>query len=136
MSPTKPQAALVALGTKAETLQRLAPLVQKSKVKPLEVVSLGEWREAREAVLARLQDKVPGPLWAIRSSALCEDQAGASAAGAFTSLLGVPADDQAQIASAMDQVAASYPDLVIATSSPSTRAISAVTMPVGTAMIA
>ncbi len=79
---------VVAPGTKAETLERLAPLVRGARVLPQERFTLAQWRDDPEAILARLAARgwLALPL-IVRSSALVEDDPRASLAGRFRSAL-------------------------------------------------
>ncbi|MFD7666054.1 PEP-utilizing enzyme [Streptomyces sp. NPDC059788] len=99
--------ATVRLGTKAETLERLAPLVTSARVLPLAYFSLGRWQACRQQLL----DGVLAHAWAagpliVRSSALSEDTAAGSQAGRFCSLSG--RRGRAELAAAVDEVFASY----------------------------
>jgi len=95
-------------GTKAETLERLAPLVQKSRVLPLAWFQASEWRRDRKSVLQRLRSSLPSTPWIVRSSALGEDGAGASMAGAYLSVPNVDSRDDAAVRRSVDSVLASY----------------------------
>lgn len=97
----------VAFGTKAETLERLAPLLKAAIVLPQVRFTLADWRRDRRAVAAR----VTAADWArqpviVRSSANAEDAAGASQAGRFLSVPNVAGE--VALASAVDRVIASY----------------------------
>ncbi|PWC31704.1 PEP/pyruvate-binding domain-containing protein [Azospirillum sp. TSO22-1] len=97
----------VAFGTKAETLERLAPRLASGRVLPLLHVSVAEWRRRPEAVVGSVLAQPWGgvPL-IVRSSAQGEDGAAKSMAGRFTSVPGVRAQDG--LAGAVDMVIASY----------------------------
>ncbi|KNB52182.1 PEP-utilizing enzyme [Streptomyces caatingaensis] len=97
----------VRLGTKAETLDRLAPLLTTARVLPRASFTLRQWRASR----ARLLDEVLARPWAagpliVRSSAVTEDTAAGSQAGRFRSLPG--RRGRAAVADAVDEVFASY----------------------------
>ncbi|GAA2922529.1 PEP-utilizing enzyme [Streptomyces thioluteus] len=97
----------VRLGTKAESLDRLAPLLTTARVLPRASFTLREWRASR----ARLLDEVLARPWAagpliVRSSAVTEDTAAGSQAGRFRSLPG--RRGRAAVAAAVDAVLASY----------------------------
>src|SRR4051794_20695912 len=97
----------VRLGTKAESLARLAPLLRTARVLPMAHFTLGDWRSSRE----RLLDDVLGREWAAgpviaRSSAVIEDTVAGSQAGRFTSLTG--RRGRSELADAVDRVFASY----------------------------
>lgn len=100
---------LVAFGSKAETLERLAPRVTYARVLPQRRFSVGDWRRSPEGVLASLRDTPwgNGPC-IVRSSALTEDRAGQSLAGHYLSVLNVQGADA--LREAVEQVVASYHD--------------------------
>ncbi|MEU5838637.1 PEP-utilizing enzyme [Streptomyces diacarni] len=97
----------VRLGTKAETLARLAPALTTARVLPLAHFTLDDWRRSRTRLLADLlrRDWASGPL-IVRSSAVIEDTGTGSQAGRFTSLVG--RRGRSQLADAVDQVFGSY----------------------------
>ncbi len=81
---------IVEFGTKAETLERLAPLLRHGRVLPQLRFSVGEWRKSRDSILAA----VAAAPWSkaaviVRSSAIGEDKTAHSAAGKFESVSGV-----------------------------------------------
>ncbi|MEZ5730013.1 MAG: PEP/pyruvate-binding domain-containing protein [Burkholderiaceae bacterium] len=91
-------------GTKAETLQRLAPMLSRSSVPASCAFEVERWRGHADALLGELRDRFsPGEV-AVRSSSTLEDGAGASMAGAFDSVLGVPADDREALRAAVGRV--------------------------------
>ena len=92
-------------GTKAETLERLQPLVGCSQILEIFYFSVEEWRRDREDTLRRIMELFPGRRLAIRSSAISEDLAEDSQAGAYTSVLNVDGADAAATAGAVDRVA-------------------------------
>ncbi len=94
-------------GTKAETLERLAPLVQRAQILPQARLTVGAWRDDRSATLLRLQQQgwLDQPV-IVRSSALQEDSQEGSLAGLFTSVTSV-LGEKAVIA-AIDRVIDSY----------------------------
>lgn len=92
-------------GTKAETLERLQPLVARSKVLDIFYFSVEEWRHNREDNLRSIRELFPGRRLAIRSSAISEDHADDSRAGLYTSILDVDGADTAALAGAVDRVA-------------------------------
>ena len=103
-------AAHFVLGTKAQTLARLEPMVRHSRIGAQAVVTLGEWQQDREACLRRIAQLFGTERLAVRSSAREEDGFSASGAGQFESVLNVDGSDAAAIAAAFERVAASYPD--------------------------
>lgn len=99
--------AAVAFGTKAETLEALAPRLRTANTLPQVRFSVAEWRTAREGVLRAIAREGWGaaPL-IVRSSARCEDAATSSQAGRYDSVLGVVGP--AAQARAIEQVVASF----------------------------
>lgn len=95
-------------GTKAETLERLRPMIKQARIAEGVHVQVGEWLENPRALAAEFAHRFGGEALAIRSSALAEDQANASGAGRYHSVLGVPGSDIDAIATAVDEVVASY----------------------------
>lgn len=99
----------IAFGSKAETLERLAPAVTTAKVLPQIRFTVEEWRERRAEILGR----VGGAGWAslaliVRSSAIGEDGAGDSRAGRYLSVSGV--SGEAAITDAVERIIGSYGD--------------------------
>ncbi len=80
-------------GTKAETLERLQPLVARSKILDIFYFSVEKWCRNREDCLRSIMELFPGRRLAIRSSAISEDHADDSRAGLYTSLLDVDGAD-------------------------------------------
>ncbi|XOV79296.1 MAG: PEP/pyruvate-binding domain-containing protein [Aestuariibacter sp.] len=97
------------LGTKGETLDRIAPLLKQSHVPPLLYFSLSEWFEKKPLVLSRIQEKFSERQLVIRSSSHHEDSWQQSNAGAFCSILDVSASDSPGLCRAIESVIASYP---------------------------
>src|SRR5258708_5997981 len=97
----------IPFGTKAETLERLAPLLTTAGVLPQYRFCYSEWARARSAVLADLQDGgwLGRPV-IVGSSARREDGAGASLAGRFVSVPDVRGEEA--VASAVERVFSSY----------------------------
>lgn len=94
-------------GTKAETLQRVAPRLRSARVLDLIHFTVEQWRRDRRRCLQRVADRLGPVALAVRSSALAEDAAQRSLAGAFESVLGVPGGDEATVGIAVDRVIAS-----------------------------
>ncbi|MEW6278812.1 MAG: hypothetical protein AB1758_09335, partial [Candidatus Eremiobacterota bacterium] len=93
------------LGTKAETLERLQPLVRHSRVPPLVRISLHQWKRHRSACRERIHRELGTGPYAVRSSSSQEDHWESSQAGRFVTLLDVSADD---LEDAISKVAESY----------------------------
>jgi hypothetical protein len=83
---------VVQLGTKAETLERLAPVLRSAAILPQVCFSTAEWHADRAGVLKRISASPWGSeALIVRSSAKCEDSSSESKAGQFTSVAGVKA---------------------------------------------
>jgi choline kinase len=98
------------LGTKAETLARLRPLVSRSVIGEQATVTLGAWRTDRAPCLDAVAATFGDRRLVVRSSSLTEDSWEASRAGAYLSLLDIDGSDMAAVESAIDAVAASFDD--------------------------
>ncbi len=102
-----PASCRVSFGTKAETLEALAPLLRSGIVLPQFRFTVGEWRSAREHTLSRLaRNHWSSAPVIVRSSAMIEDGSQNSQAGRFESVLGVLGRES--IAAAADRVIASF----------------------------
>jgi choline kinase len=96
------------LGTKAETLDRLQPLVKHSHIGNQFRVTIALWRESEESVLSTIQERFPRMRLIIRSSAKGEDNWQTSNAGGFESILNVDGASIQSIREAIGAVADSY----------------------------
>ena len=98
---------MVEFGTKAETLERLAPLLLSAAILPQIRFTVREWRGDHQRVLKRILESPCGSeSLIVRSSAKGEDSSSESKAGKFTSVAGV--EGAAAIAGAVERVVASY----------------------------
>lgn len=97
----------IAFGTKAENLERIAPLLSCACVLPQVRFPVADWLDDAPACLTRLfdEDWAAGRL-IVRSSAIDEDGAGQSNAGRYLSVVGVAG--QQDVADAIAQVINSY----------------------------
>jgi adenylylsulfate kinase-like enzyme/phosphohistidine swiveling domain-containing protein len=94
-------------GTKAETLEMLAPRLRGARVLPQVCFSVAEWHRSRGRVLANIAAEPWGSrALIVRSSAQGEDGPTSSQAGRYDSILGVVG--AANLAQAVEQVIASY----------------------------
>jgi len=98
------------LGTKAETLERIQPMLRKGVVDDQVRFTHGEWGSARDAVLERIAASFPSGDLIVRSSSLSEDLWDQSAAGAHESIGNVSASDMRALRSAIEGVLSSYND--------------------------
>jgi phosphoenolpyruvate synthase/pyruvate phosphate dikinase len=95
-------------GTKAETLLRLAPLVEKSAVPAFSSFTVGRWCADPASVLEEVTDQFARTCVIVRSSALAEDGGASALAGAFESVGNVDGADSKALTAAIERVAASY----------------------------
>lgn len=96
------------LGTKAETLARLRGKLTKSEILDLVFFTVSEWVADPDAVLDHIAERLSADRYIVRSSALGEDGASRSMAGAHTSILAVPSTDRASLREAVERVIGSY----------------------------
>ena len=100
---------VVQFGTKAETLERLAPLLRSAAILPQVRFSVAEWRVDHQSVLNRIVAMPWGSeALIVRSSAKCEDSSCDSQAGKFVSVAGV--EGPGAMSLAIERVLASYVD--------------------------
>ncbi len=98
------------LGTKAETLARLGPMVRHSHIGEQVSFSVSQWQTSPDAVIERIQGVFEDMDLAVRSSARSEDSWLNSNAGAFLSLTDIPSNNGLALRDAIKRVAASYQD--------------------------
>jgi len=96
------------LGTKAETLERLRPLVRKSVIGEQASFRVREWEFGRDSIIATVKDRFRDKLLAVRSSSFQEDSWTTASAGKFLSLTNVPSTDTEALVVAVDRVIGSY----------------------------
>jgi phosphohistidine swiveling domain-containing protein len=97
----------VHMGTKAETLARLRPIVRCATILPLRYIDFDTWHADREAALDQiLAEHWWTPALIVRSSASGEDAPGSSEAGRYLSIAQVHGRES--LAAAIDAVFASY----------------------------
>lgn len=97
------------LGTKAETLARLKPLLTQSRVLDLFFFTVRQWEQDQREMVDRIGRRFGAGPVVVRSSALGEDTDRVSMAGHFTSRLGVTANCPDEVRAAVSAVIASYP---------------------------
>ncbi len=95
-------------GTKAETLERLRPLMRHATIARGTHLQVGQWLNDPAAWAQSLALQFEGQPLAVRSSALAEDQSTTSNAGRYHSVLDVEGGNAVAIAEAVDTVVASY----------------------------
>ena len=76
-------------GTKAETLERLAPRLKHVLLCDQIIITIAEWLKSKDGVTERILAHFPNQPLAIRSSTTLEDGAETSNAGRFESVTNV-----------------------------------------------
>lgn len=98
------------LGTKAETLERLRPMLKRAIVLDQVRFTGTSWRSDTEAVRTRILARFPHGLMAVRSTSPQEDGWASSEAGRYTSVLAVDPHDGPSFAASVERVLRSYED--------------------------
>jgi choline kinase len=96
------------LGTKAETLFRLAPRVSSCTIGDQVTFTTGDWQADRPDCLTRIRAKLSDCNLILRSSAKGEDTWDRSNAGGFESILNVNANAPDEISKAVETVISSF----------------------------
>lgn len=96
------------LGTKAESLERLKPLVKVGQIGRVVTFTHQQWNENRSPVLRRIQEVFPHRTVIVRSSAVLEDTWLKSSAGVYKSVADVSAQQTEKLVQAVEQVLGSY----------------------------
>ncbi|MCK5665183.1 MAG: hypothetical protein KAI17_16950, partial [Thiotrichaceae bacterium] len=96
------------LGTKAETLVRLEPLVRHSQIGKQVSFTCECWNNDSNAVLNEISQAFVDANLVVRSSSTAEDGWYSSNAGGFDSILNVDGSDQSIVSDAINTVVASY----------------------------
>lgn len=99
---------MVALKSKADTLDALRAQLTRSAIPESVVFRVARWREAQAKVLDEIRARFAGRQLIVRSSAMNEDTAAASMAGYYTSVGGVDEADREALIRAVEEVVASY----------------------------
>lgn len=94
-------------GTKAETLERLAPMLKRVQLCEQIITTVSEWRRSKDDVIERIVTRFPNRPLAIRSSSTQEDGVHTSNAGRFESVTSVASQADA-IGDAIERVIDSY----------------------------
>ena len=96
------------ISTKANTLLALQERLILSKIEPIAVFTVRQFRENTQFIIKRIQEQFSCSRIVVRSSSTYEDVFETSNAGHFDSVLNVNAEDSEAIFSAFSQVIASY----------------------------
>lgn len=96
------------LGSKADTLVQLEPLITQAVIPASFVFEVGKWHVDRESILLSIDELWSGTELVIRSSAQAEDTFEESMAGAFASVSGVTG--RSAVEKAIEEVIESYAD--------------------------
>ena len=95
-------------GTKAETLERLAPHQGYFQIPEFLYFKVSEWEDRADDFLSKIESRFGSRSVAVRSSARDEDTELTSSAGLYTSVIGVPADDASALRVAISKVILSF----------------------------
>ena len=98
------------LGTKAETLDRLRPILKSASIEEQVSISVKAWNHDSKDCLDSIHQMFNGAKVIVRSSALSEDCWNTSNAGGFDSVLNVDSGIDVELREAIDQVVSSYGD--------------------------
>lgn len=96
------------LGTKAESLARLEPMVKHSRIGKQISFTVEAWQTSSETVMESIHAAFSNAQVVVRSSAKREDGWHASMAGKFVSMLNVSAREPGNVSDAIDAVIESY----------------------------
>ena len=99
----------LSFSTKAGTLAILQGVLKTAHIAPLQVFTVAQWQADRPECLSEIAGSLGAGPWIVRSSCGREDGATTSNAGAF---LSIPNVDAAGLEAAVDQVIATYQDVL------------------------
>ncbi|MEK6901352.1 MAG: PEP/pyruvate-binding domain-containing protein, partial [Nanoarchaeota archaeon] len=98
----------IIISSKADTLNTLKPLLQKSKIEPLFTFTISDWKNRKQEILQHIQQQFSPSKLVVRSSAVSEDTLEKSMAGYFESVLHIDSTNQTEIENAIKTVVQSY----------------------------
>lgn len=98
------------LGTKAETLSRLEPLVKKSHIGKQICFNILDWKNNSDQILNKINKTFSKSRLIVRSSSRGEDKWNSSNAGSFKSILDIDSTDMVAIKNSINLVISSYKD--------------------------
>lgn len=96
------------LGTKAQTLARLARMVKKSHIGAQYTFTCQQWQSGPQFIIHQIQHKFSSQRVVVRSSTVAEDGWLASHAGGFETCLNIDSSDPEKLTQAISRVIASY----------------------------
>jgi choline kinase len=99
------------LGTKADTLARLEPLVTKSKIGTQVSFTTAKWQLDAAAIVEQIMQHFAGKNLIVRSSSHAEDSWNTSNAGGFASILNVNSTSNIEITNSIQSVIESYGEI-------------------------
>lgn len=100
----------VVLGTKAETLARLLPLVKHSVIGRQVCFDAIAWPRQQRRILALVRTRFGASRLAVRSSSRIEDTRSSSNAGRFLSVIDVDGSDEGGLCAAIESVIEAFSD--------------------------
>ena len=96
------------LGTKAQTLERLKPILQKSSILDQYTFSVIDWRKKKNQVIKDINNHFEKLNVVIRSSAINEDGFSSANAGVYESILDIPVENNKLLIKSINEVITSY----------------------------
>lgn len=96
------------LGSKAQTLERLQPLLKTATILDQVSFTVKDWQTSPESIIGKVNTSLKADSLIVRSSALVEDAWTSSNAGRFESVLDVDAGSSELIHKAINRVVSSY----------------------------
>jgi len=99
------------LGTKAESLERLGPLLKKGNIEDQITFTYAAWLENRKKCVELIQKKFGDTRLIVRSSSLSEDCWNSSSAGVHESLLNIQSKNDNDLTNSIEKVFDSYLNL-------------------------
>ena len=97
------------LGTKAESLNRLQPMVKKSKIGKSFFFNIDRWNKEKNLIIENIQKDFKNKKIVIRSSSSIEDSFQQSSAGKFKSFINIDSNNSKLVKKNIDLVIKSYP---------------------------
>ena len=99
------------LGTKAESLDRLYPMVKKSKIGKSYFFNVHDWKKDKNSIIKKIYNNFKDRKIVIRSSSSNEDSWEKSSAGKFKSFINIDSNNEKLVKDKIDLVIKSYPNI-------------------------